>query len=94
MGNAGKEFEVVPSSTELRNLTPDVSAMERSAKAAGGGFLRVDQIDDLIRNLPRDSFRRTQTTSPNSIWNHWLAVAIVIALLSLEWIIRRRLGMP
>ncbi len=94
MGNVGKEFEVVSSSSELRNLAPDVSAMERSAKATGGGFLRVDQIDDLIRNLPRDSFRRTQPLPPTPFWNHWLAVATVIALLSLEWIIRRRLGMP
>jgi hypothetical protein len=59
------------------------------ARSSGGRFLRegdVSQLPDLLQQLDRQETRVRETV----LWSSWWWFGFVIALLTAEWLLRKR----
>ncbi|QDT53621.1 hypothetical protein Pan44_16440 [Caulifigura coniformis] len=93
----------IPIQAELlvtERLTPelaDVSAnREWLAEVARASNGRLFEAGD-VRELPKLFDRSTESVSEHqqlTVWNHWGVLAILLALLSTEWILRKLNGLP
>lgn len=75
---------------EWANLTMNRSLLEAMALQSGGRFLREEQAGELpalLQALDRREIEVRETI----LWSSWWWFLPVIALLSLEWILRKRL---
>ena len=92
-------FEVAPADLELRPPTANLGLLRAAAEAAeerGGGYCRVDELPELLDRLAstdcrqevrhRQSYRMVEQ-EPWALW------AALVVLLSLEWGIRKRVGL-
>ena len=67
--------------------------MKRIAAAGGGASITLDQLDELFRRIQDAKAAFTKKTEPESLWDRWPVLAMLLLMLSAEWIIRRRGGM-
>lgn len=83
-------IEVVADDDELRRPEADVPRLVSLAEATGG---RVVPLNDLARltepGVVRNLARKTANDVAEPIWNSALALALIILLLTLEWIGRK-----
>ncbi|WP_417731942.1 hypothetical protein [Rosistilla oblonga] len=69
-------------------------AMDEASRISGGKLLTAEQAaESLLAELPAGRTIRLRELPSRPIWNHWAAAALVVALLSGEWILRRRWGL-
>ncbi len=77
---------------ELATLTMNRPLLETMARNANGRFLREEQAGELPSLL--QALDRKQTVTRETIlWSSWWWLGLVIALLTAEWIMRKRLRM-
>jgi hypothetical protein len=82
-------------SQEGLELGADPAALARLA--AAGGF-RADSLDQAVplvqdlaeRLIPKSTPRRAS----HSLWDNYLALLVVLGLLAVEWVWRKRVGLP
>jgi hypothetical protein len=81
-------------------LTPelaDVSAnREWLAEIARASHGRLFDASD-VRELPKVFQKSTESVTEHkqvTVWNHWLVLAVLLALLSTEWVLRKLNGLP
>lgn len=85
------DFEVRLPSRENADPSPDPLAMAELAEITGGQFLRLSDIDDLSDELPTGQERREPISSRlEDAWDSWGTLLLALFLLSLEWILRKR----
>jgi uncharacterized membrane protein len=79
---------------ELTRVPADFYTLEQVARKSGGEFYRFEKLGELFAMLAGEK-SETRITVPVKIelWNSAYACIFFIALLSVEWLIRRRLGM-
>jgi hypothetical protein len=86
-------FEVEnPGESELASLRMNEALLREVAGSSGGAFLleeELGRIEELIRPFSEGEVIETETV----LWTSYGWLAVVVALLSMEWIIRKRLGM-
>jgi len=77
------------------DLSGDPAALARMARAGGhrsGSLQETDAIvDDLASKLKPRTQERRETIR---LWNSYLSMSIVIGLLCVEWVVRKRQGLP
>ncbi|MEM1446864.1 MAG: hypothetical protein AAGF84_12465, partial [Planctomycetota bacterium] len=83
-------LDVIASDDELRRAEADVPRLVRLAEATGGRVVPLDDLSQLtgpgvVRNLSR----KTANDVAEPIWNSALALALVVGLITLEWIGRK-----
>ncbi|TDU71262.1 putative membrane protein [Prosthecobacter fusiformis] len=81
-----------PLAAEFASVKPGTEWMERMAKESGGQMLRLDELGklpELLKNI-RVPVEET-VTAP--LWHTPWVFALVLALLSAEWFLRRKGGM-
>jgi hypothetical protein len=87
-------LEVIAAETpELVELAADRAPLDLLANATGGRvFLDhdADQLPALIRSQSRTIARTVETP----LWDHPAALGLFFALLSAEWILRKKVGLP
>jgi uncharacterized membrane protein len=74
---------------ELSTLTMNRPLLESMARSTGGRFLREDQLSelpDLLSAIDRKETNVRETV----LWSSWWWLGTIIALLTAEWIIRRK----
>ncbi len=83
---------VVPPNLEFNNPRVDMAALCRLARATGGSVLPLPQAARLAGLIPD---RSVQTISRQSrqIWNKPIALALLVILLTVEWVLRKRAGL-
>ncbi|QDV71787.1 hypothetical protein Poly24_55270 [Rosistilla carotiformis] len=96
-------FESPPEPVALRIETPSIEiadgraallALDEASQISGGKMLSVAQATgSLWSSLPVGRAIRLRELPSRPIWNHWIVAAIVVGLLSGEWILRRRWGL-
>lgn len=86
------ELLVVPSEDERRDPRADRPALQALAEATGGQVFSDPAA--LLAALPRDLGRAESTSTERGLWDTWLALAAVVALLALDWAIRRHHRLP
>ena len=74
---------------EWGQLTLNRPLLEDMARSSGGRFLRegdLSQLPDLLQQLDRQETRVRETL----LWSSWWWFGIIIALLTAEWLLRKR----
>jgi hypothetical protein len=76
---------------ELATLTMNRPLLEAMANASGGRFLREEQAATELPNLLQSIDRRQVTIQETNLWSSWWWFGAVIVLLTVEWLMRKRL---
>lgn len=87
------EFQVADLKPELANTDMQIEYLRRIADLSGGSCLSIQQL----KNLPALLNREPQTTTIRTerpLWDNGLVAFLLVALLGLEWILRRRYDLP
>jgi uncharacterized membrane protein len=86
------EFEVVLSSRENADPSPDPEALAGLASLTGGRAVSLGRIGTLRAEFPGDEERRAPISSKlEDVWDRIATVLLLLALLSAEWSLRKRL---
>ncbi|MCX7737344.1 MAG: VWA domain-containing protein [Candidatus Kapabacteria bacterium] len=96
LGSDDGRFSIGVLSLEYQNFTMNAKLLRTMSERSGGKFYTFENVsnfkDDLknVRNFTEKSVvNKTET----ALWNLFWILIIVILLFSLEWFIRKRLGM-
>ncbi|MBU1983635.1 hypothetical protein KJ815_04395, partial [bacterium] len=85
-------FAVEAFNIELVDTRARFDVLQQVSQASGGTFTTLDNADSVLENMDF-SPRVTPVQKETTLWNRGLMIWLIIALLSLEWIIRKRSGM-
>jgi uncharacterized membrane protein len=89
---ARADYEVVLPSHENADPTPDPAALLALSQRTGGSAVALASAGPLLQALPGGEERREPLRSDLlDAWDRWGTLALVLALLSAEWILRKRL---
>lgn len=92
IGRVESSFWVDANGPEAVRLRPDVATCEQIAHASGGRSTDPAGLDDLLAQLP-GAIRRVGRVREIELWNHIALFISFVALLGLEWWLRRRSGL-
>ena len=80
--------EVLAPDDELRQTLPDHERLAALATATGGQVVPLDQLT-MLESLVPNRARKTPDDQREPLWNSYLALALVVLLLTVEWVIRK-----
>ncbi len=92
LGEASARFRVDSAGLEYVDLNARADVMKAIAEESGGRGYTVDELDDLRNEVGRARLEFTRTVEVD-IWNSPAVFLILLALLGVEWTLRRRMGM-
>jgi hypothetical protein len=92
IGRSESRFWVDENGPEAVRLRPDIAVCEQIAQASGGQSAGPEGLDDLLARLP-GALRRVGRVREIELWNHIALFVSFVALLGLEWWLRRRSGL-
>lgn len=88
---ASTDFEVVLPSRENADPSPDPTTLQAIASMSGGRALDLAHAKDLLGAFPGHEERREPISSElRDAWDNWGTLLFALALLSGEWILRKR----
>jgi hypothetical protein len=90
---ASAEFVVDAWSPEYETVDPDRSTLQRMAEASGGQVADAAHVGGLARHVARRAAAAGRVRE-RRLWEDPLVYAVVVGLLSSEWLLRRRRGLP
>ena len=94
LGSARARFLVYQQDLELDNAAADRSTLEGIAAMTGGQSIAPEQLSDLIRRLATETEHlEVQHETKKTFWDTWTFFCLLVALLSLEWYLRKRWGL-
>jgi len=86
------DIQIVDDPSEQQNPLPDHDLLRRIADQSGGTVLNgTKDLSAMIERLPRVSGPAEIKKTP--AWSVWSLMSLLIALLTVEWIWRRRAGL-
>lgn len=89
-----RQFSVRLPPGEQARLEMDSADLKLTAKKSQGKFYTLANVDQLPADLPRGRQVRIESLPPTPLWNSsWLAGTFV-ALITAEWLLRKRAGLP
>ena len=86
------EISVSNVSVEYQNVSQDRDNLNRIARQSGARYVTADQVADLGEQIALEP-RIVASSSELSFRTSLIVFSIILAFLSLEWIIRKRTGM-
>jgi uncharacterized membrane protein len=85
------DFEVSLPSLETANPSPDPEALLAIARITSGEAHHLAQLEALLEAFPGGEERREPvSTRLEDAWDEWHTLLLALALLSTEWILRKR----
>jgi hypothetical protein len=85
-----RTVEVQVPMLEFINPSLDRPRLESVAAAGGGRCVGLDELPRLLESIAGDPHRVPIRTEQREVWDRWEVLAAVMALLTLEWILRKR----
>jgi uncharacterized membrane protein len=86
------EVQILDDPAEQQNALPDHGLLRQVANQSGGTVLKdANDLAAMLESLPRRVAPSDVRTTP--AWSVWWLLALLIVLLTVEWVWRRRLGM-
>jgi hypothetical protein len=86
-------FSVQVPRREYENPLMDRGVLREIAKASGGEFFFLNEIDQMIERFPELMGKREQVLPGmpviHRLWDSWLAFVLLLGLLAAEWIYRK-----
>ena len=86
-------IEVVSSSVEKRVLSANPDLMKRISTMSGGRELGRRDISDMKGVVERWRAERQTSVDRRAVWDRWYILLPFVALLGVEWFLRRREGL-
>jgi hypothetical protein len=86
-------FSVVAPPGEFARLEMDAAALSEAAETTRGKFYTLANADRLLADLPAGRRVPIEKLPPVSLWNRWWMIAVFLAAITSEWILRKRKGM-
>ncbi len=85
------ECKVLAPPNEMEVLRMNEPDMQRAAEETRGGFYTLADADRVFAELPAGT-RVTLNSSapPLPLWNGWWVFALILGLLTMEWVMRKR----
>jgi hypothetical protein len=83
-------FRVEAPASELEHIAMNQPELIRVAEATGGKFYTPLEADSLLADLPKPSKVPLDTDPPIPLWNTWPVLGLFLALITLEWVLRKR----
>ncbi|HTL45012.1 MAG TPA: glutamine amidotransferase [Vicinamibacterales bacterium] len=93
LGAATGSLLVGGADEEFRDPRLDTGALSRIARASGGAAIAARDIPAALERL-RVGIPAVTLAQHQDLWSKPWSFAILVALLSTEWLVRRRLGLP
>lgn len=88
---ASTEFEVLLPSRENADPSPDPEGLAALAAISGGRSVTLANFQDLLVEFPGGEERREPISSRlEDAWDNWGTLLAVLALLTAEWVLRKR----
>lgn len=87
------EFQVAEVKQELTRTDADIEHLKRIASLTGGASLGIRDLSKLP-SLLKSSPVETTVRSERPLWDNWIVVLMLVALLGTEWILRRKHDLP
>jgi len=83
-------FRVEAPASEFERVQMNEPELIRVAAATGGKFYTPLTADTLLQDLPKPSKVPLDTDPPIPLWNTWPVLGLFLALITLEWVLRKR----
>lgn len=84
------DFRIESPLRELQKRNMDRVDLQAAAKTSGGQFYTVDEVDRLLSELPPGNPVTLNSEAPLPLWNRPELLGLIIAVLTLEWGLRKR----
>lgn len=88
-----KAFQVQLADLEFAALTADRQALTQLARQTGGQVVAINQLASLPAMIPDRRLTQAIPARPITLWDTWLVMLILVALLTVEWAVRRAVKM-
>ena len=92
LGSVTRPMLVGGSDVELSEPRLNESVLRRIAETSGGQYLAATDVESLP-GLLRKSEVGSPPTEMRDLWHNGWTLALIVALLSAEWVVRRRVGL-
>jgi hypothetical protein len=92
LGRIEEEIDVLPTNNEFIYTRQDVDFLKQLARQTGGRYFNESQAPELVNALDLTPIKKEE----QKIWDIWQNIyllLLLIALLTIEWIIRKRKGL-
>ena len=76
---------------EYSDLTMNTDLLRAMSETSGGAFLREDEAVARLPELLQRLDRKQTTVTERNLWSSWWWFSAIILLLSIEWLLRKRL---
>lgn len=90
--SAPLSFFVQGTQAETRPRAVNVDLLKALSAASGGKFCEPAEVNAALAAVAPQG-REEARVSYRSLWNNWFALGALVAILTLEWIVRRRANM-
>lgn len=95
LGSRESKFLVYAEDTEMLQLAADLATLRNLSQLTGGEYHSPEELPKFLRSLKkRDLNLEVAQSIPESLWDTTPMYAAFLVVLTLEWVIRKRLGMP
>ena len=92
LGEQQSLFEVKTSYAEFSNAELNVALLKTLAEGSGGKYYPLEEASQLVYRIPLVE-SATSTITDVDIWDMPLIFGILLAMLGLEWFLRKRVGL-
>lgn len=92
-GSIMAPFNVYHAREEDLVTAADPALMSRIAQSGGGEVLSLESLPSFPQKLRDARSLLTIRTQPRPAWDRWWVLAILLSLLTTEWVLRRRWGL-
>jgi hypothetical protein len=83
-------FKVEPPAGEMERIPMNEPELIRSAKSTNGKFYTPESTSRLLDDLPRPQKVPLDTDPPIPLWNTWAVLGLFLAVVTAEWVLRKR----
>ncbi|MBI2824869.1 MAG: VWA domain-containing protein [Planctomycetia bacterium] len=92
-GAPAADFLVTAAPGEFERIEMDAAELQRASAETKGRYFTLATARDLKRSLPEGRQVPIETLQPVVLWDKWPLLALFLALLAGEWVLRKRHAM-
>ena len=93
IGEDSARFLVTQDDKELESPTADPNLLASIATTTGGKVLKPEELIKELKTLDLRQFREFESQEEFRLWDNWVMLLLFVFVISLEWVIRRKMGM-
>jgi hypothetical protein len=83
-------FRVEPPAGEMERIPMNEPELVRAATLTGGKFYTPETTANLLTELPPPEKVPLDTDPPIPLWNTWAVLGLFLAVITTEWVLRKR----